>query len=95
MDNKYRFSRIIENFINDSRGDVINYIFGYGSKVKIKNIDYSITSKLIYIDATVILGGDIDEDMLNSNEIISELIKECMEYISPDEKLAITVTYDV
>ena len=73
----------------------MDYMFGVGSKVIVRNIDYSVTSKLVYIDVMVILGETIDELMLQSDGIISELIKESMEFISPEDKLAITVSFDV
>jgi hypothetical protein len=93
--NKDRFSKIIEIFINEHRRDVMDYMFGINSKVIIKNFDYSFFSKMVVIDATVILGESIDELMIESSDIISELIKESMEYISYDYKLAITVSFDV
>lgn len=73
----------------------MDYMFGCGGKIKIKNIDYSTTAKLIYIDVVVILGENIDVSMIESDDMVTELIKESMEYISPEEKMAITVSYDV
>jgi hypothetical protein len=95
MKKRHKFCRVIEIFINETRRDVMDYMFGIDSKISIKNIDYSFTSKMIYIDAVIILGETIDELMLDSSEVVSELIKESMEYISPHDKLAITVSFDV
>lgn len=95
MNNKHRFSRIIEVFINESRRNIMDYMFGKESKIKIKKIDYSTTAKLIHIDIVVILGETIDTHMFESDEIIKELVKDALEYISPNEKIMIKVSYDV
>jgi predicted Co/Zn/Cd cation transporter (cation efflux family) len=95
VNNKDRFCRIIEKFVNESRTDTMNLIFGNGSKIKVKNIDYSTTTKSIYIDVVVIVGEEIDDLTIQSDDVVVDLIKQSIDYISFNEKLTITVSYDV
>ena len=95
MNNKDRFSRIIEKFVNESRTDIMNLVFGTGSKIKIRNIDYSTTTKSIYIDVVVIVGEEVDDLTIQSDDVVVDLIRQSMDYISFNEKLTVTVSYDV
>jgi predicted Co/Zn/Cd cation transporter (cation efflux family) len=95
VNNKDRFSRIIEKFVNESRTDIMNLVFGTGSKIKIRNIDYSTTTKSIYIDVVVIVGEEVDDLTIQSDDVVVDLIRQSMDYISFNEKLTVTVSYDV
>lgn len=99
MTKKERFCRIIESFVNEDRKELLVSLFGDNSKIKIQNIDYSTTKKLIFIEAKLILGEDVcnilDESITISDYVIGSFIKESMDYILPDTEIALTLTYDI
>jgi hypothetical protein len=99
MTKKERFYKHIEIFVNETRKEPLELLFGTNAKLEIKNVDYSTTNKLIFMEVKLILGEDIDdfikESILASDDIIGKFIKDAMDYIIPDSKIALTITYDV
>lgn len=99
MTKKERFSRIIESFVNEQRKDSLELFFGTNSKLKIQNIDYSDRLKTIIIEAKVIFGGDFDESFTDFtyffDEMLGVFIKDAVEYIEPNAKIALTISYDI
>jgi hypothetical protein len=94
LDKKRRLYRLIETYINDFRGDAVQEMYGKGTKIKIHNINYSTTSKSIFIESVVILGDTINESVMDKN-LIDILIQDAMVYFYPEASLRTYVRFDV
>ena len=94
LDKKRRLYRLLETYINDFRGDAVQEMYGKGTTVKIHNINYSTTSKSIFIESVVILGDTINESVMDKN-LIDILIQDAMVYFYPEASLRTYVRFDV
>ena len=94
MDNKRRLYRLIENYINDFKGDSVKLFYGEGSYIKIHNINFGISDNSVMIEVIVLLGGVINEDILDTS-MAEVLVSDCLVYFFPDQKLKLMVRWDV
>jgi len=94
MDNKRRLCLLIESFINDFQIEAVESIYGKGSTIKIHTIDFGVTTNVIQIEAIVMLGDVINEDVLVGT-LAEVLIRESMVYFFPDSTIKTYVRFDV
>ena len=94
LDKKRRLYRLLETYINDFRGDAVQEMYGKGTKVKIHNINFSTTTKSIFIESVVILGETINESVIDK-ALIDILIQDAMVYFYPEVSLRTYVRFDV
>ena len=94
MDNKRRLCRLIERFVNDFKNEAVEYIYGKGTTIKIHTIDFGITTNVIQIEAIVMLGDVINEDVLVGT-LAEVLIRDSMVYFFPDSVIKTYVRFDV
>jgi hypothetical protein len=94
MDNKRRLCRLIESFINDLQIEAVESIYGKGSTIKIHTIDFGVTTNVIQIEAIVMLGDVINEDVLVGT-LAEVLIRESMVYFFPDSAIKTYIRFDV
>jgi hypothetical protein len=94
MNNKKRVIKLIESYLNNIRKRDVELAYGVDSKIKIRDIDYLTSTKSILIDCTIILGGEINEEVL-TREFLDILVSDAMSYFYSDIKLTINVSYDV
>ena len=94
MDNKRRLCRLIERFVNDFQGEAVESIYGKGSTIKIHTVDFGVTTNVIQIEAMVLLGDVINEDVLVGT-LAEVLIRESMVYFFPDSVIKTYIRFDV
>lgn len=95
MDNKRRFFRLIENYINDFRGDAVREFYGgNGARIKIHSLNIGIKDNSIMLEAVVILGDVITEDTIN-DVLAHILLQDAIIYFFPEMKLKTYVRFDV
>ena len=94
MDNKRRLYRLIEKYINDFKGDVVKSIYGEGSSIKIHTITFGVTKNVILLEAIVILGNTINEDVMD-NSLAEVLIQDSMIYFFPEHQIKTYIRFDV
>jgi hypothetical protein len=94
MDNKRRLYRLIEKYINDFKGDAVESIYGKGSTIKIHTINFGVTSSTILLEAIVILGETINEDVID-NSLAEILIRDSMIYFFPEHHIRTIIRFDV
>jgi hypothetical protein len=94
MNNKKRIIKLIESYLNNIRKLDVELIYGINSKIKIRDIDYLTSTKSILVDCSILLGGEINEEVLN-REFLDILISDAMSYFYSNMKLTINVSYDV
>jgi len=94
MDNKRRLYRLIENYINEFKGDAVESFYGKGTKIKVHTITFGITSKSIILEAVVVLGELINEEIM-SIDLAEFLVRESMVYFFPEHQIKTFVRWDV
>jgi len=93
-DKKRRLYRLIESYINDFKGDAVQEMYGIGTKIKIHNINFSVTSKSVLIEAVIILGNTINEQSID-RELADVLIQDALVYFFNDYSIKTYVRFDV
>lgn len=93
MDNRRRYYKLIENYINKKNKSNFEEFYGAGSHFSIKSITFGITNQTILIDCVITLGDVINEDVLNDS-MIQALIVEIVTFIYPKLKIQIVVGWD-
>ena len=94
MKDKERIIRILEHYINVIKKSDVQTMYGSGSKIAITNLDYSITSKSLYIEAKIILGDEINESLLD-RYLADVLITDAVSYLYNDIPVKVSVNFDV
>lgn len=94
MDNKRRLYRLIEKYINDFKGDAVESIYGKGSSIKIHTINFGVTNKTMMLEAIVILGDTINEEIID-NTLAEVLIQDSMVYFFPEHQVKTYIRFDV
>ncbi len=94
MDNKRRLYRLIERYINDFKKDAVEEIYGKNSSIKIHTITFGVTNNVILIEAIVILGETINEEVM-LNSLAEILIQDSMLYFFPEHQIKTYIRFDV
>ena len=94
MDKKQRLYRLIELYINDSKGNAVQEVYGKGTKIKIHNINFGVTSKYVLIEAVIILGDTINEQTIDK-ELANILIQDASVYFFSDYIIKTLIRFDV
>jgi hypothetical protein len=94
MDNKRRFFRLIENYINDFRGDAVREFYGEKSRIKIHTLNTGVKDNSIMLEAVVILGDVITED--TTDDVLAHiLLQDAIVYFFPELKLKTYIRFDI
>lgn len=94
MKDKELIVRILEHYCNVLKKNEVELMYGTNSRIKIRNLDYSITSKSLYIEAQIVLGDIIDESVLDRS-LADLLIQDSLVYIYDDVPVKVSIDYDV
>jgi hypothetical protein len=93
MDNKRRFFKLIENYINDFRGDAVQEFYGKNTRIKLHTFNTGVKDNSIMLEAVVILGDVITEDTTN-DALAHILIQDAVIYFFPELKIKTYVRFD-
>jgi hypothetical protein len=94
VDLKNRYIRIIEKYLNVIKKDDVELMYGKGTKIKVRNINPSISNNSITVEVVIILGEVINEEVLDSS-LTPYLIQDILELIFPDVITKTIVSWDV
>lgn len=94
MDKKRRLYRLIENYINDFQGNAVQEVYGKGSYIKIHNLNFSVTKQSILLEAVIVLGELITEEVMDK-KLADVLIQDATIYFFPDHSIKTYVRFDV
>lgn len=94
MDEKKRFIRLLELYINGHRGKAVEEMYGEGTTIKIHNVIFSPTQKSVVVEAVIILGNLITEDVLD-RELADILIQDAIPLFFSDYSVKTMVRWDV
>lgn len=94
MNKKKIIFRLIENYINDFRGEDVQSIYGKGSYIKIHSMSQALTSNEILFEVVIVLGDTITEERLDGS-LADVLVEDALVYFFPDQKIKTYVRWDV
>lgn len=84
----------MNRYLAESCQDTIDSFYGIGSKIKVKNLSYSLSNNLILVEVKIELGEVISEEVIE-NEMCDLLIRETIEPIYPEQHIKVMITWDV
>jgi len=93
-DRKRRVIRLIENYINEFQGESVQEMYGKGSQIKIKEIMYATSAKSILVEAVIVLGDVINENVMD-RKLADILIQDALVYFYPEHSIKAYVRFDV
>jgi hypothetical protein len=94
LDKKRRLYRLIESYINDYQGKSVQEMYGKGSRIKIHNLNFSVTQQSILMEAVIVLGDLITEEHMD-RALADVLIQDAMVYFFPECSVKTYVRFDV
>lgn len=94
LDKKRRLFRLIEGYMNDFRGDVIQEMYGDGAKIKVHSMNHSYSTKSVLFEIVIVLGTTINESMMDKT-LANILIQDALIYFFPDQNIKTYVRFDV
>lgn len=93
-DRKRRIIRLLESYMNEFQGESVQEMYGKGSKIKIHNIDYSTNTNSLFLEAIIVLGDLINEEVMD-RKLADILIQDALIYFYPDLSVKTYVRFDV
>ena len=94
QDKKRRLFRLIESYINDFQGDAVQEMYGKGSRIKIHNLNFSVTKSVVLLEAVIVLGDLITEEHIDK-KLAEILIQDALVYFFPETSVKTYVRFDV
>ena len=94
MDKKRRLFRLIESYINDFQGNAVQEMYGKGSRIKIHNLNFSVTKSVVLLEAVIVLGDLITEEHIDK-KLADILIQDALVYFFPETSVKTYVRFDV
>jgi len=93
MDSKKRFCRLIEIYLNESKLEALESFYGKGTRIKITKIDKQIGKNHLFLEAKIILGDLINEDVMD-REMADILIQDALVYMYPECSVTVSMSWD-
>lgn len=90
---KKKICALIESYINDFRGEAISEFYGEGTKVKILNLDYTTRGVFVLVEAKIILGEIISEEVME-RALVDYVIQDALVYFFPEQPINVMVTWE-
>ena len=94
MDNKRRIYRLIEAYLNEFKGEMVESIYGNRSRIKVHTVTFGVSDNSVLIELVVVLGDTINEDTLDSS-LAEILIQEALVYFFPEKTIKTLIRWDV
>lgn len=93
MDNKRRFYRLLEFYLNDYNKESVESYYGKGSRIKIRNVGFTQKTKSVVLEVTIVLGEIISETVMVES-MAEALISEALVYFFPELSVNIIYSWD-
>jgi hypothetical protein len=94
MDNKRRLYRLLEEYLNGFKGEMVENIYGKNSYIKVHHVTFGIKENNVLIELVVVLGDVINEEVMDTS-LAEVLISEALVYFWPEKKISTLVRWDV
>lgn len=83
----------MNRYLAENYQDTIDSYYGIGTKIKVKNLSYSLSNNLILVEVKIELGEVISEEVME-NEMCDLLIRETIEPIYPEQHIKVMISWD-
>jgi len=83
----------MNRYLAESCQDTIDSFYGTGTKIKVKNLSYSLSNNLILVEVKIELGEVISEEVME-NEMCDLLIRETIEPIYPEQHIKVMISWE-
>ena len=94
-DKKQKFYRLLETYMNDSRKEDLELMYGNGSKIKVHNWTHNEKGDQFIFELIVVLGDTINESVIDTN-LAEVLLEDALVYFYPEvKKISCMVRFDV
>ena len=94
-DKKQRFYHLLETYMNDSRKEDLELMYGNGSKIKVHNWTHNEKGDTFIFELIVVLGDTINESVIDTN-LAEVLLEDALIYFYPEvKKISCMVRFDV
>ena len=94
-DKKRKFYRLLETYMNDSRKEDLELMYGKDSKIKIHNWTHNVKGDQFIFELIVVLGSTINESVMDKN-LAEVLLEDALVYFYPEvKKISCMVRFDV
>lgn len=94
MDNKRRLFRLIETYLNEFKGELVESIYGNRSRIKVHTVNFGVLDNSVLVELVVILGDVINEEILDTS-LAEILIQEALVYFFPEKIIKTIIRWDV
>jgi hypothetical protein len=94
MDNKRRLFRLIETYLNEFKGELVESIYGNRSRIKVHTVNFGVSDNSVLVELVVVLGGTINEDTLDTS-LAEILVQEALVYFFPEKNIKTIIRWDV
>jgi len=84
----------MNRYLVENYQDTIDSYYGIGTKIKVKNLSYSLSNNLILVEVKIELGEVISVEVME-NEMCDLLIRETIEPIYPEQHIKVMISWDV
>lgn len=85
---------MMNKYLEESCQDRVESFYGIGSKIRVKNLSFSLSNNLILVESKIILGNVISEEVME-NVMCDLLIRESIEPIFPEQHIKVMISWDV
>jgi len=86
---------MMENYLNIIKKEEVELWYGKGTKLKIHNINFSVTEESVMVESIIVLGEIINEEVLD-RKLAELLIIDMMPYFFPEvETVRVMARWDV
>ena len=94
-DKKRKFYRLLENYMNESRKEDVELMYGKDAKIKIHNWTHNVKGDQFIFELIVVLGNTINESVMDTN-LAEVLLKDGLQYFYPEvTKICYMTRFDV
>jgi hypothetical protein len=94
-DKKRKFYRLLETYMNESRKEDVELMYGKDAKIKIHNWTHNVKGDQFIFEIIVVLGNTINESVMDTN-LAEVLLKDALQYFYPEvTKICYMVRFDV
>jgi hypothetical protein len=94
MDNKRRLYRLLEVYLNNFKGEMVETIYGKNSYIKVHTVTFGVSDNSVLVELVVVLGDTINEDVMDTS-LAEVLIQDALVYFFPEKKIRTLTRWDV
>ena len=94
-DKKRRFYRLLETYMNESRKEDVELMYGKDAKIKVHNWTHNVKGDQFIFELIIVLGETINESVMNT-DLAEIVLEDALQFFYPEvTKICCMVRFDV